>query len=155
MEVLIQFHGEATQQRMAEDKIVLAVQNTTSLNYSTHPATQDLGPIGSKAEGIIGLMVHDTMAFSAEGTPLGLLDVQCWARNGDEFGKKHQRRQRPIEEKESHKWLESFRRVAEAQRHCSETMLVSVGDREADIYEFFHLALSDSKGPKLLVRAEQ
>jgi len=155
MDVLIEPHRQATQQRMAEHKIVLAVQDTTSLNYSTHPATQDLGPIGSKAEGIIGLMVHDTMAFSVDGTPLGLLDVQCWARNRDEFGKKHQRRQRPIEEKESHKWLESFRRVAEVQRHCPETMLVSVADREADVYEFFHLALSDSKGPKLLVRAEQ
>jgi hypothetical protein len=34
-------------------------------------------------------------------------------------------------------------------------MLVSMGDREADIYELFHLALEDPKGPKLLVRAEQ
>jgi hypothetical protein len=34
-------------------------------------------------------------------------------------------------------------------------MLVSVGDREADIYELFHLALEKSSGPKLLVRAEQ
>lgn len=35
-----------------------------------------------------------------------------------------------------------------------DTMLVSVGDREADIYELFHLALSNPKGPKLLVRAQ-
>jgi len=34
-------------------------------------------------------------------------------------------------------------------------MLVSLGDREADIYELFHLALEDCQGPKLLVRAEQ
>lgn len=155
MDVLIESHAKATQQRIAEHKIVLAVQDTTSLNYSTHPETENLGPIGSKTEGIIGLMVHDTMAFSVEGTPLGLLDVQCWARDGAEFGKKHQRKQRAIEEKESHKWLESFRRVAQAQRHCPETTLVSVADREADIYEFFHLALRDPIGPKLLVRAEQ
>ena len=32
-------------------------------------------------------------------------------------------------------------------------MLVSVGDREADIYELFHAALNDPQGPKLLVRA--
>jgi hypothetical protein len=155
MDVLIEPHRQATQQRIAEHPIVLAVQDTTSLNYSTHPATQNLGPIASKAEGVVGLIVHDTMAFSVEGTPLGLLDVQCWARDAAEFGKKHQRKQRPIEQKESHKWLESFRRVAEVQRHCPNTMLVSVGDREADIYELFHLALEDAKGPKLLVRAEQ
>ena len=155
MDVLLEPHYGATQQRIAEHQIVLAVQDTTSLNYSTHPATENLGPIGSEPEGIIGLIVHDTMAFSLEGTPLGLLDVQCWARDGAQFGKKHQRKQRRIEEKESYKWLESFHRVAEVQRQCPNTTLVSVGDREADIYELFHLALEDPKGPKLLVRAEQ
>lgn len=155
MDALLEPHSQATHQRIAEHQVVLAVQDTTSLNYSTHPATQDLGLIGSEPAGIIGLMVHDTMAFSVDGTPLGLLDVQCWARDPAEFGKKHQRKQRRIEDKESQKWLESYRRVAEAQRHCPTTMLVSVGDREADIYELFHLARQAPHGPKLLVRAEQ
>jgi hypothetical protein len=100
------------------------------------------------------LIVHDTMAFSLEGTPLGLIDVQCWARNGAEFGKKHRRKQLPIEQKESRKWLQSFRHLGQIQQQCPQTMLVSVGDREADIYELFHLALEDPSGPKLLVRAE-
>lgn len=155
MDRLLEPHVESTCERLRDQDIVLAVQDTTSLNYSAHPATEDLGPIGSQLEGPIGLLVHDTMAFTAEGTPLGLLDVQCWSRDGSEFGKRHQRRQRRIEEKESHKWLESFSRVAEAQQRCPNTILVSVGDREADIYELFHLALEDPKGPKLLVRAEQ
>src|SRR5438034_981877 len=154
MDDLLEPHRQSTYQRIVEKKIVLCPQDTTSLNYSTHPATENLGPIGSTKEGIIGLIVHDTMAFSIEGTPLGLLDVQCWARDADEFGKKHQRKQRPIEEKESYKWLRSFQSVAEAQRHCPNTMLVSMGDREADIHELFHLALQDPKGPRLLVRAE-
>jgi uncharacterized protein DUF4338/transposase-like protein/transposase Tn5 family protein len=155
MDVLIEPHRQATQQRLQQHRVVLAVQDTTSLNYSTHPMTEDLGPIGSKPDGIIGLIVHDTMAFSRDGTPLGLLDVQCWSRDAAEFGKKHQRKQRPIEEKESNKWLDSLRRVANVQRHCPNTMLVSVGDREADIYELFHLAVEDPDGPKLLIRAEQ
>jgi Druantia protein DruA/Transposase Tn5 dimerisation domain/Transposase DNA-binding len=155
MDALLEPHIEATQQRIRKERIVLAVQDTTSLNYSTHPETHGLGPIGSSAEGIIGLIVHDTMAFSVEGTPLGLLDVQCWARNGEEFGKKHQRKQLSIEQKESSKWLQSFRRVDQVQQQCPETTLISVGDREADVYELFHLALEKSSGPKLLVRAEQ
>jgi hypothetical protein len=48
MEALLEPHREATQHRIGKEKIVLAVQDTTSLNYSTHPATHDLGPIGSK-----------------------------------------------------------------------------------------------------------
>ncbi len=155
MDALLEPHIEATQQRIGKENIVLVVQDTTSLNYSTHPATNDLGPIGSSPDGIVGLIVHDTMAFSLEGTALGLVDVQCWARNGDEFGKKHQRKQRPIEQKESNKWLQSYRKTAEIQQHCPNTTLVSVGDREADIYELFHLALENPSGPKLLVRAEQ
>ena len=133
---------------------MLAVQDTTFLNYNAHPATENLGSIASTADGAIGLVLHDTLAFNLERTPLGLLDIQCWARDPNDFGKKHRRNELPIEEKESHKWLVSYRAVAAAQKHCPATMFVSVGDREADIYELFHEALSDSTGPKLLVRAE-
>jgi hypothetical protein len=157
MDVLLEPHRQATTRRMAQERVVLCPQDTTSLNYSTHPATVDLGPIGSfRPDGLIGLKVHDTLAFSVEGTPLGVVDVQCWARDPERFGhSKHAHKDQPIEAKESVKWLKSFERVAEAQRDCPETMLVSIGDREADIYELFHLALSEAKGPKLLVRAEQ
>jgi len=134
---------------------MLAVQDTTTLNYSAHPATENLGPIGSWRDGSIGLLLHDTMAFNREGTPMGLLDVQCWARDGADFGKKKRRHSLPIEQKESFKWLVSFRKVSQAQKQCPETMLVSVGDREADVYQLFELALSDPLGPKLLIRAEQ
>jgi hypothetical protein len=154
MEILLESHYQATRQRLTEQKIVLAVQDSTSLNYRAHPATDALGPLSRRVDGAMGLWLHDTMAFSMEGTPLGLLDVQCWARDAQEFGKHHQRQQRPIEQKESYKWLKSFQQVAAAQRLCPDTLLVSVGDREADIYELFELGREDPGGPKLLVRAE-
>ena len=154
MDILLEPHYQATRQRLTEEKIVLAVQDSTSLNYTAHPATDDLGPLSTRVDGSMGLWLHNTMAFSVEGTPLGLLDVQCWARDAQEFGKHHQRKQRPIEQKESYKWLKSFQQVATAQRSSPDTLLVSVGDREADIYELFELALKDPRGPKLLVRAE-
>lgn len=155
MENLLQPHYAATRQRLAAEKLVLAVQDSTSLNYTTREPADDLGPITSRQEGAVGLWLHSTLAFNAEGTPLGLLDVQCWARDGSQFGKHHQRQQRPIEEKESGKWLKSFRAVAEVQRQMPGTRLVSVGDREADIYELFQEALAEAQGPGLLVRAEQ
>ena len=89
------------------------------------------------------------------GTPLGVLDAQCWARDPEEVGKKEKRHQLPIEEKESVKWLRSYRAVAEAQRLCANTIFVSVGDRESDIFELFDEATRTSNGPKLLVRAER
>ena len=154
MEKIQKSHYEATVNRIGKEKIVLAVQDTTTLNYSTHPATADLGLIGSKAGGLVGLIVHDTMTFNVEGTPLGVIDVQCWARDPEDFGKKHLRHKLRIEQKESNKWLKSFHVATEVQRRCPETTVVSVGDREADIYELFHLALSKAENPKLLVRAE-
>ena len=155
METILEPHYQATVARMSREAVILAVQDTTSLNYTAHPATENLGPIGYRQDRGIGLLLHNTMAFNREGTPLGLLDVQCWARDGADFGKKKRRHSLPIEEKESYKWLVSFRKVAEAQKQCPQSMVVSVGDREADIYELFELALSDPSGPRLLIRAEQ
>ena len=152
---VLQSHYEATAQRVARETVVLAVQDTTSLNYSTHPATENLGPIGNRPEGIIGLMVHGTLAFTVEGTPLGLLDVQCWARDPEQFGQKHLREKLPFEQKESFKWQRSLEAVARVQARCPQTRLVSVGDREADIYDLFVWATAEPGRPHLLIRAEQ
>ena len=155
MEAILRGHVEATAGRVREHEVVLAVQDTSSLNYSAHPTTEGLGPINTKQASGLGLILHDTMAFSAEGTPLGLLDVQCWARDPKEAGKRYKRKSLPIEAKESMKWLNSYRAVAEVQRLCPETTLVSVGDREADIYELFVEAFRTQPGPELLVRLER
>jgi hypothetical protein len=153
MDRVLHRHYETTLARMSREKVVLAVQDTTGLNYSSHPATERLGPIGNRPGGLIGLLVHDTMSFTPDGTPLGLVDVQCWARDPGDFGKRVRRHDVPIEQKESNKWLRSFRKVVEAQKRCPGTTIVSVGDREADIYELFALGLYDSSGVGLLVRA--
>lgn len=113
--------------------MVLAVQDTSSLNYTTHAATDGLGPIGSWPKGPQGLHLHSTLAFSTSGTPLGFVDVQCWARDVESFGKKAKRHSLPIEERESYKWIVSYRAVAAIQKRCRKTMLVSVGDREAGL----------------------
>ena len=153
MDAVLQSHYQATAQRVAKEAVVLVPQDTTYLNYNTHPATANLGPIGSRADGGIGLVVHDTMAFNLEGTPLGLLDVQCWARDPEQFGKKHRRRQLGFEEKESVKWLRSLQALERVQKQCPQTQLVGIGDREADIYELFVWSQQPGR-PGLLVRAE-
>ena len=154
MDKLLQSHYEVTLKRISEEKIILVVQDTTTVNYSAHPLTEGLGPISPKSQGVVGLVLHDSMAFNLAGTPLGLLDVQCWARDPKQFGKRQFRHELSIEHKESQKWLKSFNKVSEAKKRCFNTTLISVADREADIYEFFHLALKDPCGAQLLVRAE-
>jgi len=154
MDTLLQAHYRATETRLRGHPVVLAVQDTTSLDYTTHRATVGLGPIGSWSQGPQGLQLHTTLAFNVEGTPLGFVQVQCWARDPQAFGKKAKRHQLPIEQKESYKWLRSYRALAQMQARLPNTTLVSVGDREADLYELFREAAAQPDGPELLIRAE-
>ena len=98
-----------------------------------HPATQGLGPLGHTA--CHGLLVHTTLAFTPERVPLGLLAQQVWARDPNDVGKRARRKHLPISQKESQKWLHSLDAVYTARDCCPTTRLVSVGDREADVYD--------------------
>ena len=152
MDVILDAHTEATIERIKGHKIVLAPQDTTTLDYSTHPMTDGLGPTSSLDSKSIGLILHDTLAISEDGTPLGVLDAQVWARDPQDRGKSTRRKELPIEQKESMKWLRSYRRVSEIQKLCPDTLLVSIGDRESDIFELFQETQKGDKKPGLLVR---
>jgi len=155
MKVILDAHLETTLERVKKQQIVLAPQDTTILDYSTHPLTTGLGPTNGVEQQSIGLILHDTLAFTEDGTPLGILDAQCWARDPQKRGKSRQRKELPLEQKESAKWLRSFSQVAALQKLCPDTTLVSIGDRESDIFELFLAATREPTGPKLLVRAEK
>jgi hypothetical protein len=79
------------------------------------------------------------------------LAQQVWARDANEVGKRAQRKQLPITQKESQKWLWSLAAVCNARKSCPQTCFVSVGDREADIYDV--LATERPAGVELLMRA--
>jgi hypothetical protein len=155
MDIILDAHTEATIDRIRKHRVVLAPQDTTTLNYSTHPMTEGLGPVNTTNDKSIGLLLHDTLAFTQDGTPLGVLDAQCWARDPNDPQKRERRHQLPIEQKESAKWLRSFHKVTQIQRLCPDTLLVSIGDRESDIYELFDMARKTPNGPGLLVRSEK
>jgi len=136
---ILHSHRQQILKRAEEHKVVLSVNDTTSMNLSTHEATEGLGCLSTE-QGEDGYFLHDTVVFSTTGIPLGVLDAQTWARAPDEHGKKAKRKQKPIEEKESYKWLRSLEATARAMKEASGVDWVSVGDREADIYELFELA---------------
>ena len=156
MEAILEPHYESTISRAAKEKTILAIQDTTSLNYTAHLATEGLGPIGTCSETLsLGLYVHSTLALNLSGTPLGLLDVQCWARDPEEHGKSKERENLPIEDKESRKWLIGYLATVKAGRRLKDTRIVNVCDREADVFELFELALGEKDQPHLLIRAKQ
>jgi hypothetical protein len=132
-------HRATVRSRLTEHPVVLAVQDTTQLNFTAHPATEGLGTIGS-APHLRGMHVHTTVAFSPERVPLGLIQQQTWIRPDEELGKGGKRRKKPIEEKESFKWLDSLQAVERLRQDLGDVELISVGDREADIYDLFKQA---------------
>jgi hypothetical protein len=142
-------HIESTYSRLDKVPLVLAVQDTTEVDWTGHPATKGLGPLGHTA--CQGLHVHSTLAFTPERVPLGLLAQHVWARDPDDVGKRKRRKQLPIRQKESQKWLTSLEAVFNARDWCAPTRFVSVGDREADVFDL--LAAERPEGVELLVRA--
>lgn len=135
--------------RMRARPVVLAVQDTSYLDYATHPATEALGPLSG--EGGHGMIMHTTFAVTPERLPLGVLSLRLWARDPAKPKQRKTRRTRAIKDKESHKWLESVQAVAALKERLPGTRLVSVADRESDVFEFFLEA--QKLGVDLLARA--
>lgn len=150
-QAILQAHIKATQSRCAQQDLILAVQDTTLLDYTTHPATTGLGPLASVNNQ--GLLVHTTVAFTRQGLPLGLLDQQVWSRKAATFAALPDHKKRDLDNKESGRWLASLAQLNELKAGCGEAVLVSVGDREADIYDLF--MAKRVGGVELLIRAAQ
>jgi hypothetical protein len=131
-------HQQSSQERARSHTVVLAIQDTTQLDFTHHPATSDLGMMQDPEHQ--GLFYHPTLLLTPEKVPLGLAQHQVWTRPAEQFGKSHDRKQRPIQDKESHKWLRSLEATASLQAALPDVCFVNVADREADIYDFFRLA---------------
>ena len=143
-------HHQRTVERMSQHPLVLAVQDTTFFNYTHHPHTEGLGEIGNKKQQQRGFGLHSTLVVTPAGLPLGTLTQQFFTRPIGEPAHTPAELQRlPIEEKESYRWLEAFEQTLALTPAGVE--VVTVCDREADIYEMFVLA--QKKKDSLVIRA--
>ena len=151
-QAILQPHQEQTGQRAAAHKTVLVVQDTTGLNFQSHPATQGLGLVGAGRHGALGMWLHSSLAFTPDGTSLGVVAVEWWVREAKDFGKAAQRHRRPMEEKESLRWLKSYQATVAWAQENPGTRFVSISDREGDLYELFALGAQHPE-TGVLVRA--
>ncbi len=131
---------------MAGERLVLLVEDTTSLDFSHHPGTAGIGPLENAY--CRGFMAHSTLAVSEGGVPLGLLEQQVWERSDEEVGKRAKRHERPFAEKESYKWVKGL--PLEPALEGGPRQVV-VADAEAHIYEF--LAEVQARSLEFIVRA--
>jgi len=142
-------HRDCTVQRMRGQAVMLAIQDTTYLNYSHHPQTRGLGPIGDSRSDAQGLIMHSTLIVTPEGLPLGLLTQKIWARASYSQQSERERKNTAIEQKESYRWLDALQETVDLAP--ANTLVVTLCDREADIYEF--LAEAQQLEAKFVLRA--
>jgi hypothetical protein len=143
-------YAETRERVRGTEGMVLVAQDTTDCDYSTHPKTKGLGYL--QGERLFGIKVHSALAISEAGVPLGLLAQTRWIRDIGEFGKRRmpEKEKRPIEEKESNRWLTTVREIE--KRVPKGKQAVVIGDRESDLYALF--ALKRKANVDLLVRAK-
>ena len=133
-------HHDATIERIREQTVVLIPQDTTELDL-TRPReiVAGSGPLNDSTR--VGFYNHVSLAMTPERLPLGTVDAKVWARDFLEFEKdadqkRAERRAKPIEGKESIRWVEGYHAACQVARQASSTLIVSLADSEGDIYEY-------------------
>lgn len=152
--IIYERHRESTRRRARDESVLLAVADTTMLDYTSHPETAGLGPLGDLVHH--GLIFHPTLLMTPERVPLGVIDAQMWTRDVDNFGNSDATRAcRDVSEKESRKWLDSMEAAEDLQQELGgQTMVVSVFDREGDTYDVLESARMQGRQSRILVRAQ-
>jgi hypothetical protein len=147
-------HKDATLQRIRQHQVVLLAQDSSEIDL-TRPQEVVGGPLSDEKR--TGLIVHPLLAFSPDRLPLGTVHLDVWARHPQDFHKRHTRRQRPIEQKESKRWPEGYRQACLVAQAAPDTEVICLSDSEGDVYEAL-LAAQPQPGQKMarfIIRAAQ
>ena len=163
-EAVLAAHRDAVLGRLVAEQTesaLLVVQDTTSLNFGPRSCVEGFGPIGNgSVSNAPGLYVHGQLVVGGDGRVHGLAGAAIYARTEQRKGQSAGTRNRqPIEEKESMRWLKGWQ---EAQRLWKDLggkrQVLSVADREGDIYELLAACLTERKldgaSAGLLIRSQ-
>lgn len=125
---------------------VLCLQDTVQLTYPTQDIKKEsFGPTGDADTK--GLFVHPGIIVDASNRDiLGISGAITWSR---EESTEKSKKSRPIEEKESIRWIDTA--LTAKYNITNAEMITVVGDRESDIFEIFE-RIPDER-THLIVRA--
>ena len=141
---IINAHSLTTAKRAAEHSVILAIQDTTVFNFTSHEAMRGRGPSGRGRTESYGFFTHSCLAVTSEGTPLGLLGQHSYVRKeGAKKMTERERERKPTSEKKSQRWLDMVE--SSAKTVPATTRVVAVADREADIFDFFTCAIRNNQ----------
>ncbi len=117
MDHILISHFEQTVERCQAERTILAIQDTTTLNYDGLSGSPDLDELGGGGQGSRGLLFHAGVAVNGVGRPLGMFAADANFRRADD--------------KDSTRWLQGLQKAHELEQACERTRVISVCDREA------------------------
>jgi hypothetical protein len=136
---ICQPHFEWTRQSASRVPMVLLVQDTMVLNYTSHASCVGLGPIGEG--GLVGLHQQNVLAVDPiRRRPLGLMYQKHYRRTPHPKGwtaKRSARRAVPPQQRESHWWIAAIAAIGSPPEGVR---WVHVGDRGEDLFPAYHEA---------------
>lgn len=135
LEKVLVSHQEATCMRIAQEKVVIVAQDTTELDFSGTRVAPHLGPLSYASR--LGWLMHLSLALTLDRVCLGVVDTKVWTRDPNDSQKARHRKQTSIADKESLRWIEGYQHACAVAQAAPTTRIVSVADRECDIYELF------------------
>jgi len=150
---MLQPHWQATLSETNQCAgVILMIQDTSELDYTSHPKTSGLGRFGSGPIGKsgLGMLLHNVLAVVPPAMPaeqprvLGLAWGKLWSRGPDLSSQERRARNNKWKKdwpRESQRWMEAVREIGAAP---AGRMFVHVGDREADIFDLMSNALPNA-----------
>lgn len=132
MDDLLESHREAALDRCRGEPVVLALQGATALTYR-HLAMADwLAPPAGRGQGAREVPAHVGLAVSPDRRPLGVYELDAAFRVP--------RDKKARKEKESRRRLDGFRKAERWGEACAPARVVSVCDREGDLWPLLKAA---------------
>jgi hypothetical protein len=139
-------HIENTLERVSQHKRIFLLQDTTFCDFKDRHKTEGLDCTHRSGSGktSYGLLLHNSLALSEKGVPLGLIDQRFIDRKSFK-AKSHKEMlkldhwKQPLEQKESRRWLDIIKKWHNFDLKGVEA--IHIADREGDIYEVFRDAV--------------
>ena len=128
----------------------MIIQDTSEIDYTHRDRIEGMGPLSFDCQQ--GFYLHPSIAVTPERICVGVVDGYMWARKA--LGRRFKHKGKPIEGKESHRWIEGYQVADAIAVRCPNTLIVDVADREGDIYELF-MQSGDKNAARWLVRSTQ
>ncbi len=140
-DIMFSAHQQQTfvriEKQLKKGDVLLVPQDTTYFNYTHFPTIKGLSKMSGVAGDIYGCLMHSSIAMTEDELPLGIIDQKIFTRKSIDSYQESNHKLRPIDKKESYRWIEQLETLISLK---DEYDVVSICDREADIFEYMQTA---------------